>query len=547
MRRLTHALAIWLLSVALASAQTGVGQIANGNLLANATGSTAAARDTTATSWFDQAYCNTIGFIDVPLTGAWTCSQGTPVNPVWFGADSTGAADSAAAINNAITAASTSALGGKQIYIRFPPGVFRINSAITAALGTVLGSVRIEGSGPLVTYLWFPNASTGMLVDLGTNPTASAHVRDLTFLTSGVGTSTGLTIKSSVALNVEGITDLTNLDFWGITGYGQGEFFSTAIIINGVSNVIMQNINIYGGGATCTVSLSNVCGTGLLIEQNSSNVTNFINVDNSNFYYLSTGINGIGDVEGLTVQQTTFLANSVGILSTVGTGLTLQWGIGPNNNFTDVFTDIKIVNPVNGLFVNNNLFLLINAGQVGVSVGATVNNGAAIVSGNYFGCTTTSTTKGIYIGSSTANKPSTVIGNLVIGCGTGIQTDTGSALVTVMGNGLGSNTTAINNTGTLNFITNNPGYNPVGYTAGTSTGTSASVISAGASPETHYITQSANFNAVVAKCTALACGTSTNLCTVPSATVPCVLDLGPNESYKVTWTTTQPTYTKDIH
>lgn len=69
--------------------------------------------------------------------------------------------------------------------------------------------------------------------------------------------------------------------------------------------------------------------------------------------------------------------------------------------------------------------------------------------------------------------------------------------------------------------------------------TNASTITA-APPETHYITQSATFNAVVKS-------GSTTLCTVPSATVPCVVDLGPNESYSVTWSTTQPTYSKFVH
>jgi hypothetical protein len=84
------------------------------------------------------------------------------------------------------------------------------------------------------------------------------------------------------------------------------------------------------------------------------------------------------------------------------------------------------------------------------------------------------------------------------------------------------------------------GYNPVGVTAAASTGTTGSTITAGQSPETHYIQQSATFNAAVAK-------GGQAICTVPSAAVPCVVELGPNESYTVTWSTTQPTYTKDVH
>jgi len=46
----------------------------------------------TATSWFDNAYCNTVGYWIVRFTSVGTCSQGIPANPVWWGADSTGGA-----------------------------------------------------------------------------------------------------------------------------------------------------------------------------------------------------------------------------------------------------------------------------------------------------------------------------------------------------------------------------------------------------------------------------------------------------------------------
>ena len=95
-------------------------------------------------------------------------------------------------------------------------------------------------------------------------------------------------------------------------------------------------------------------------------------------------------------------------------------------------------------------------------------------------------------------------------------------------------------TGAGNNFQNNNGYNPVGTTAAASTGTTGATITAGPSPETHYIKQSANFNAAVTKNTQA-------ICTVPSAAAPCVIQLGPNETYSVAWSTTQPTYTKDVH
>jgi hypothetical protein len=147
----------------------------------------------------------------------------------------------------------------------------------------------------------------------------------------------------------------------------------------------------------------------------------------------------------------------------------------------------------------------------------------------------------------------TINNNSITGNGQGILIDSTATALGVHDNML----TSSNNVAIQNNVTNtathqirihdNSGYNPVGYTAGTSTGTTGTVITAGASPETHYIFQTATFNAAVLKCTTTACGTSTTICTVAAATVPCVIQLGPNESYKVTFTTTQPTYTKDVH
>jgi Right handed beta helix region len=126
----------------------------------------------------------------------------------------------------------------------------------------------------------------------------------------------------------------------------------------------------------------------------------------------------------------------------------------------------------------------------------------------------------------------------------GVQIATGSGdYITVADNILTGNVTAglINGaTGSHNIIHDNSGYNPVGTSAAASTGTSGSTITAGPSPETHYVQQSATFNAAVTK-------GGQSLGTVPSAHVPIVVQLGPNERYSVAWSTTQPKYVKDVH
>src|SRR5579883_1950267 len=129
------------LSAGAASAQ--LPSIPNGHLIANATGETADAGDTQPSSWFDQAYCSTIGSLIVRLTGAWTCAYNIPADPVWWGADPSGINDSTAAFNSAV---------GVSRFVRLQPGTFKFDSALT-----VNGSFTLMGSGAGQTILLFPN------------------------------------------------------------------------------------------------------------------------------------------------------------------------------------------------------------------------------------------------------------------------------------------------------------------------------------------------------------------------------------------------------
>lgn len=133
--------------------------------------------------------------------------------------------------------------------------------------------------------------------------------------------------------------------------------------------------------------------------------------------------------------------------------------------------------------------------------------------------------------------------NLIQGAGTAIQLDSGCAGGLISNNRLVGAITPIANAATGPVvIKDNPGYNPVGVAAGSpfTVGASPATITAGASPETHYLKQSATNTATVGK------GGKT-LGTLSSATLPLVVQLGPNESYVVTWTTTAPTYIQDVH
>jgi hypothetical protein len=84
------------------------------------------------------------------------------------------------------------------------------------------------------------------------------------------------------------------------------------------------------------------------------------------------------------------------------------------------------------------------------------------------------------------------------------------------------------------------GYNPVGTTAAASVGTSPATICAGPSPETHYLTQSATNTAMVTI-------NSQQVAALKTAGEFYTIQLESKECYIVTWATTQPTYTKDVH
>jgi hypothetical protein len=141
------------------SASSASTPIANGHLIANAAGSTAVAGDTAPSTWFDQAYCNTVGFLVVRFTGAWACDNSIPASVKWFGATGNGTTDDSAAFQATETA--MQAIGGT-MYI--PPGSYKIGTAIN-----VTGHIVVRGSGFQTNPTNYGFGSTGVSLDNRTN------------------------------------------------------------------------------------------------------------------------------------------------------------------------------------------------------------------------------------------------------------------------------------------------------------------------------------------------------------------------------------------
>lgn len=173
---------------------------------------------------------------------------------------------------------------------------------------------------------------------------------------------------------------------------------------------------------------------------------------------------------------------------------------------------------------------MVNSGIIGFDIAGGVN---AQVNDNFIQVTGT----GIYVAPNVSSVKLT--GNQVIASLQGITVDAGTGDYVLISNnqlqGSGGGGVTYLGTGTHNWIIDNPGYNPVGVTSGTYAPATTATYTAGPSPETHYLTAGTVTAVKVPAGGSTAC----------SAT-PCVVSLGPNETFSVTYTGA-PTDTKSIH
>lgn len=136
---------------------------------------------TSASSFFDNAYCNTIGFLIVRTTGAWTCSKAFPADPVWWGADPTGTVDSSAAFNSAVAASN---------HVKLSCGTYKINIGIANK-----NFFTFEGS-PCTQLI--QNSTAANLINITYNNGGGSAVYK-GFVAFGAGT-----LGSGISLNLSG-------------------------------------------------------------------------------------------------------------------------------------------------------------------------------------------------------------------------------------------------------------------------------------------------------------------------------------------------------
>ena len=437
-----------------------------------------------------------------------------------FGGDPTGTTDSTTAFNNALAS-----LSGKGGDIYFPPGKYLINSSVTFSLPNSLFSVTIRGAGADNTILYWPSGN-GLTLDV-VSIYNSFHIKDLTFSTGGAASGAGLIINGSIN-GVLAQNTIENVTFRG-DDFGTAKYWTFGVDISVTNDVNFINVNILGKNGNT--------GTGIVIAGNSSYYAFNYYFTNCNINALNVGIEISSYTQGVLVCNCALGAN-IGIYAPSGLSGTLtdlavfgsQFAGGSGISLNTNFYQYMIVGNTFAVTTSNN----------GINI--PTNAGGSITGNTFNPYQSSNIGTGINLGTTVTTFPTTISGNTFYDLSEGIVLGSGAAYVSIQGNMITSTTTPLVNSATAatNWIVNNPGYNPVGTSASANVGASVWTYTAGPSPETHYLNQSATFTASVHK-------NGVFIGEFPNASTITVVHLGPNESYTVTWATTAPTYVKDVH
>lgn len=449
---------------------------------------------------------------------------------LFFTGDPTGSADCSAALTSALAT-------GKVVYI--PAGTYKFLSQVSYTIPAGTNAATIIGAGMGKTKLNWPNATNGLsIVYSGVGSTV--HLRDLSITTGQVGVQTAVTLTYATPFATPGynpVTDITNVEFVGNDGYpptATTKYWGNGLALVNISNVNVTNCLFQGPFGVGGYSTSGG-GMSFVGLPASTSYAAAINIAGCSFNLLNAGILYGSYIQGVTVSQSNFTGGTYGILtnpSETGVLSELQIVDSQFNCTYGVYTGTAIA----GMGISNNLFLVPASG-----IGIDLVEASTLVSitGNQIdgigaGAIGINGAKGTLL-----NITGNVLANFSSG-GTALALTSSVANSTVQANVFNTNATNVTNASTSTTIINNQGYNPVGISAPVTMGTSPVTLTAGASPETHYINQSATNTATVVK-------GSRTIATLKEASTYYQVQLAPFESYVTTWVTTAPTYTKDVH
>jgi len=377
---------------------------------------------------------------------------GSCVNPVTYGADPTGTADSTSAFAEAYAASVTSS----GACVQFPSGTFKMLSGFTANLPTGTFGVTIAGAGQNTTILYWPSAVTaGITINFNASgpPNDVFHLRDMTISTGVAGGGIGLLVNwASVEANSWDQRDVMNVTFRGADGGQATDYWNydtemnmSAVVAGGdPGNINFINDMFYGAGPK---GGNFGTGTYLVAPLNAGRVGIAFNWTDCSFYGESVGINtGPQNVQGVVISQTGFTNGSVGIFIPSGPGIDDL--VCTACQFDNQFAGIRAYGPIGGIEVVDSLFY-VQPGYDAIELGGGGN--WANFEANQFAGHDTTTDDGIVV-SGTGFGFGTVEGNNFTEFNIGVVLGTGTTGWVVLGNTYGNVTTQVSNLGSGNSI-----------------------------------------------------------------------------------------------
>jgi hypothetical protein len=329
------------------------------------------------------------------------------------------------------------AIGSNSATIVFEPGTYSFASAITATL-TGPQAISFVGRGKAATQLFFPSSS-GLTVVYSTNPWCRCSLQNLSIVPGSPAQYIGLILELAAPIEfgnpaLSATTDLVNISIGNIAS--SGEWYE-ALVVDGVSNVNYDNLEIFGLG-------NNPNTTGVVVRGSYTPavVHNFKSLNAS---FVGTGLVYGSNAQGVTISAgSNFTGNAKGVWVQPGINQ-LQLAIS-DSQFNHTEFGILDQASVNGLTVRGSFFI-VGPGGVGVS---TAGPGANII-GNTLTATGTNT-NGIVLNSARGIAAH----NTLIGLTTGVWAQASSSLCAISHNrGSGIVNLTVYDQGTGNVLTDN--------------------------------------------------------------------------------------------
>jgi hypothetical protein len=346
-------------------------------------------------------------------------------NVVANGADPTGAADSTAAFNSAITAALAGPTGGG---IMAPCGRYEIAGQVVAAIPAAK-SFSMFGGGADCTTIFTPTGSPISLT-LGDGVSSSFHLRDFSVTTQAqnVGTAIAVSTSHSGIQENSAANDITNVTIRGddaVSGASpfHADFFGTDIgISGGVSTINFTNVNDPGNAS--------VLGFGVSLTGDSTNSRFGIvyNFQYCSFYFDNAGIIYGSWIQGVQIENSNFTGSNVGVLVNGTSGGLFQLSV-TNSQFNTKVSNIETDVPLSLLNATGNVFTMDANSALGIDgifVGATITGNTFINAGGF------TDTNGVVTQS--GSNVVQVTGNTFQGLSTGIFFQTGTTNASAQSN-----------------------------------------------------------------------------------------------------------------